>query len=144
MYYGNSLLEERQFRRAEESFENAVQAKKTIVKIKHSAFQNKLGEMAVDLFPEPEIRFKWAKCLEATQQVSKASTVLQEIPSKQRSPKVNMMLAKLLQHDCYNKRALTPLKLVLKECPLNLEAMKGLVALGVKPSEILAIIGESE
>lgn len=140
MYYGISLLEERQYRRAEDTFTQALLAKKAVVKLKTS-FASAF-EICTDQFPEPEIRYKLALCLEATKQVSEAVTVLQAIPAKQRSCKVNMLLAKMLQHNRYDKNAIAPLKAVLKECPLNLEAIKGLLALGVPADDIQELISD--
>lgn len=132
---------ERQYRRAIEVFTNAVQLKKSIIKLK-SSFNT--FETGGDQFPEPEIRFKLAQCLEATQQISEAATVLQVVSIKNRSPKINMLLAKLLTHDRCDRNAIGPLKAVLKECPLNLAAIKYLAAFGLKATEINAIISDSK
>lgn len=56
---------------------------------------------------------------------------LQAIPIQQRPVKVNMLLAKLLQWAAYDKSAIAPLKAVLLECPFNLEAIRGLLALAL-------------
>lgn len=80
--------------------------------------------------------------MEAIRQISEAVTVLQVIPVKERSPKINMLLAKLIQNNGYDKNAVAPLKAVLKECPMNLDAIKGLLSLGVKISEINTIISD--
>lgn len=135
-------MEEKQYRRAEEIFTQALQAKKSVVKLKTSfapAFESN-----IDQFPEAEIRYKLALCLEATKQLTEAIEALQAIPVKQRSCKINMLLSKVLQHNCYDKSAVAPLKAVLKECPLNLEAIKGLLALGVKAADVLALISDCE
>lgn len=146
-YYASSLFEERQYRRAEEYFTHALQAKKSVMKLK-SSFVTTVFETGVgggsDLFPEVELRYKLALSMEATRQIPEAVLVLQALSSKQRSPKFNMLLAKLLQHNGSDKGAIVPLKAVLKECPLNLEAIKGLLALSVKATEIHQLIGDGE
>lgn len=141
MYYGISLYEERQFRRAEEMFKSAMQAKNAVIKMKSSI--GSVYDVGLDPFPDADIRFRRAQCLEATREIPEAVSLLQAIPLKQRTAKMNMLLAKLLQHTGYDISAIAPLKAVLKECPLNLEAIKGLVALGVKGHEIQAIFAEA-
>lgn len=122
-----------------------MQAKKSTAKLK-SNYDQVLGGSsvinAVDQFSEIEIRYKTAICLEAIRQISEAVTVLQAVPIKQRPPKISMLLAKLIQSNGYDKNAIAPLQATLKECPLNLDAIKGLLSLGVKISEINSIIGE--
>lgn len=144
MYFGNSLLSERQHQRAEEIFDAALQAKK---KLKSTSIvghhHNAVDAATADQFTVAEIRYKLALCLEATRQVSEAVVHLQAIPIKQRSVKANMLLAKLLQWAAYDKNAIAPLKAVLLECPLNLEAIRGLLALAVKPADIIALLAEA-
>lgn len=141
MYYGISLFEERQFRRAEDMFVHAMQAKKAVIKIK-SSFGG-VYDASGDQFPDADIRLRLAQCLEATREIPEAVSLLQAIPIKQRTVKMNMLLAKLLQHNGYDKAAIVPLKAVLKECPLNMEAIKGLLALGVKPAELNSLLAEA-
>lgn len=145
MYTGCSLQHERQYRRAEEMFQQALQFRKST-----SAAATKLNfgtpdatvTVVVDPFSDAEIRYRLAQCLEATHQFVEAATVLQAISSKLRPAKVNMLLSRLLQHNGYDKTAIAPLKAVLRECPMNLDAMKGLLALGVKVADIYLIISD--
>lgn len=142
MYYGISLYEERQFRRAEDMFKSAMQAKNAVIKIKSSF--GSVYDVGLDPFPDADIRLRRAQCLEATREIPEAISLLQGIPLKQRTVKMNMLLAKLLQHKDYDIAAIAPLKAVLKECPLNMEAIKGLIALGVKAPEINSILAETK
>lgn len=143
MYTGCSLQQERQHRRAEDMYQQALQFRKSSA----AAAATKLNfgtttDTIIDPFSEIEIRYRLAQCLEATHQFSEATTVLQAIGSKLRPAKVNMLLSKLLQHDGYDKSAIAPLKAVLRECPMNLDAIKGLLALGVKVVELYLIIND--
>lgn len=142
MYYGISLYEERQFRRADDMLRHAMQAKNAVIKIKSSF--GSVYDVGSDPFPDADIRLRRAQCLEATREMPEAVSLLQAIPIKQRTVKMNMLLAKLIQHSGYDKSAIAPLKAVLKECPLNMEAIKGLLALGVKPAEINALIADAD
>lgn len=157
VYYANSLYYERLYRRAEEIYRLALQAKKSTIKLKSTydtascttgasggGGVQTITVAALDQFSDIEIRYKMALCLEAIRQIPEAVTVLQVIPVKQRSPKVNMLLAKLIQHNGYDKNAVAPLKAALKECPLNLDAIKGLLSLGVKITEINSIVNDSD
>nr|XP_012147821.1 PREDICTED: anaphase-promoting complex subunit 7 isoform X3 [Megachile rotundata] len=69
-----------------------------------------------------------------------AFQVLQNIPGKQRTPKVNMALAKMFQEQGMERSAITTYKEVLRECPLALEAAEGLLSLGIKGIEVNSLI----
>merc|ERR1712002_1173089 len=65
-----------------------------------------------------------------------AILVLEDMTLKQRTPKINLALAKLHQLTGMDRSAITHYKEVLRECPLSLEASKGLMSLGVSGSEL--------
>ncbi|KAJ8678097.1 hypothetical protein QAD02_013884 [Eretmocerus hayati] len=69
-----------------------------------------------------------------------ALQVLQGVPAKQRTPKINMALAKMFQEQGMERSAIATYKEVLRECPLTLEAAEGLSSLGVKGIEVNSII----
>ncbi|CAK9830696.1 Anaphase-promoting complex subunit 7 [Anthophora retusa] len=87
---------------------------------------------------------QFRKCLlkskGATKPLEEALQVLQSIPGKQRTPKVNMALAKMFQEQGMERSAITTYKEVLRECPLALEAAEGLLSLGVKGIEVNSLI----
>lgn len=139
-YFGYSLFEERLYRRAEDILKNALLARKTFMKVKPNL---QSYDSSVNYFSEVEIRYKLALCYQATKQIPDAIATLQIISMKNRPAKVNMLLFKLLQLSGYDKTAIGPLKALLKECPLNLEAIVGLLTLGVKANEIHLCIGDS-
>lgn len=130
MYRAESLYNEGRFRLAEEAYRQALLAKKAISKSKF----NKSTENIAEIFPDAQIKFKIAKCLSEIRKNEEAVQILQTIPFKHRTPKINYFLAKL-----YNDRknnAIAAYKEVLKECPLALESIENLLALGVKGNEI--------
>lgn len=99
---------------------------------------------SVNYFSEIEIRYKLALCYKATKQIQEAIATLQFISMKNRPAKVNMLLFKLqLSGQHCDKTGIVPLKALLKSSPLNLEAIAGLLKLGVKPNEIHLLIGDT-
>lgn len=140
-YYGNSLYEECTYGRAQEILKEALIDLKHFETVKHKLSTLDPG---VDYFNEVEIQYKLALCYKATKQISEAIATLQNIPAKNRISKVNMLMFKLMQLNGqhYDKSGILPLKLLLKECPLNLEAIAGLLKLGVKPIELHLWIGD--
>lgn len=141
MYYGNSLFSERQFQLAEGVLAAALELK-TYIKSK-PAPHHTADAAAGEQFTFAEIRYKLARCLESARLISEAIEQLQAIPIEQRPVKANMLLAKLLQFSAHDKSAIVPLKAVLHECPLSLDAIRGLLALGVKPAEIMVLLAEA-
>lgn len=101
-------------------------------------------ENLVEMFPEHEIRYKIALCLEQIHETSEALAALNGISNRQRNLKVNMMIGKLSMQLGKCSNAETAFKAVIRESPLNLEAMQGLLSLGVSETEISNIIAECE
>ena len=66
--------------------------------------------------------------------------VLQGIPAKLRSVKVNMALGKLYIVNGMERSAISAFKEVLRECPLALEAVQTLIKLGVSYSELIRLM----
>lgn len=141
-YYGTSLYEERIYSRAEEILKRALLARKTFMKLKPNL---PAYDSSVNNFSEVELRYKLALCHKATEQISEAIATLQMISMKNRPSKVNSLLVKLMQLNGQqlDKSGIVPLKTLLKSSPLNLEAIAGLLKLGVKPMEIHLWIGDN-
>lgn len=142
MYSANSHFFRRQFRKAEHIYRIALVARKAIVKSKHPLSMN--FENLVETFPEHEVRYKIALCLEQTNDTAEALSVLNSISNRQRNLKINMMIGKLSMQLGKCQNAETAFKAVIRESPMNLEAMKGLLSLCVSEMEISNIISESK
>lgn len=143
MYNGNSLYNDQQFRRANIVYRSALQARKSLTKKRPStAFTTNL-ETLVDLFPDHDVRYRIAVCLEASKSYYEAIEMLQSIPDNIRPTKGDMLLAKLFFRVGKVASAEAMYKLALQENPLNLEAIKMLLILGVTSDEINAINSES-
>lgn len=145
MYYGCSLLEERQHRRADEIYSEALHEKQNILRMRTPSYANvDPSSVDTDRYTIAEIRWKLALCSEALRQTAEAIEHLNAVPIKQRTVKINMMLARLLQHDqTTNKSAALPLRAVLLQCPLNLEAVRMAIACGIKPADIMVILRQA-
>lgn len=142
MYNANSLFQQKQYRKAEIIYHDALIARKAIVKTKPPTVLSINYENLVEMFPEHEIRYKTAVCLELTKKISEALTTLNSISNKQRTLKINMLLGKLSLHVGKYANAITAFKMVVRESPMNLEAMKALMSLGVTDMDISDIISE--
>lgn len=93
-----------------------------------------------ELASDVDIKYQIYLCLVKLKNSQEALQVLQSIPGKQRTPKINMALAKMFQEQGMERSAIASYKEVLRECPLALEAAEGLLALGVKGIEVNSII----
>lgn len=142
MYSANSHFYRRQYRKAEHIYRIALVARKAIVKSKHPMSMN--FENLVEQFPEHEVRYKIALCLEQFNEASEALAALNGISNRQRNLKINMMIGRLSAQLGKNQSAETAFKAVVRESPMNLEAMKGLLSLGVSELDISNIVSESK
>lgn len=142
MYNGNSLFQQQQYRRAEVAYRSALQARKSVTKIKPGIVLLSNYENVAETFPEHEIRYKLAVCMEITKNYAEAVSMLQSISNKQRTPKINMLLGKLSRTLGKDANAISAYKMVLRETPLNLEAIKMLLLLGVSSTDLDLIIAE--
>jgi anaphase-promoting complex subunit 7 len=91
----------------------------------------------IETFKEVEIKFRIAKCHYENLQFKEAASVLQAIPQKQRLPKINFLLTKVLSDGNETK---TAHKEVLRKCPFAFECIESLLTLGVKGNEVQSLI----
>ncbi|XP_075231419.1 anaphase-promoting complex subunit 7-like [Lycorma delicatula] len=137
IYYGNSLFQMGLYRRAESIYRHALQFKKSVFKSKPATKPN---ETSKDLVSDVDIKYQLHLCYVKLHQSDEAINILQSISAKQRTPKVNMALAKLFQQAGMERPAITAYKEVLRECPMALEAAEGLLSLGVSGAEVNGLI----
>lgn len=97
----------------------------------------------IERYSEVELKFRVAKCLVENQQFKEAAALLQPLPLKQRSAKINMLLAKIQQGES-DKHLIANYKEVLRKCPLAFECIDGLLSLGVKGTEVNSLIINGE
>lgn len=136
VFYGNALYHLQEYHKAEDIYKKALHLRKAINKEK---VKDKPSS-SFELTDEVEVKYKIYECLMATKQCREAMVMLQGISSKQRTPKINLALAKLYIRVGMDRSAITSYKEVLRECPLALEAMTGLMSLGVKGPDVAALV----
>ncbi|XP_015111054.1 anaphase-promoting complex subunit 7 [Diachasma alloeum] len=127
-----------EYRKAESLYKKSLQFRKFLLKSKGATKPSQ--ESHKDLLSDIDIKYQIHVCLIKLKSQLEALQVLQSIPAKQRTAKVNMALAKIFQEQGMERSAITTYKEVLRECPLALEAAEGLLALGVKGIEVNSLI----
>ncbi|KAG7188915.1 hypothetical protein KM043_008516 [Ampulex compressa] len=137
VYYADAHFHLGKYKRAESLYKKSLQFRKCLLKSKSAG---KPLEGQKDLPTDVDIKFQIHLCLIKLKNSQEALQVLQSIPGKQRTSKVNMALAKMFQEQGMERSAITTYKEVLRECPLALEAAEGLLSLGVKGVEVNSLI----
>jgi anaphase-promoting complex subunit 7 len=125
---------------AESLYRQALQMRKNLLKNKSTS--NKLPEDQNELISDVVIRFKIYRCCIALREVKAAMEMLQSIPARSRTPKINMALANLYKDGGMERSAITCYKEVLRECPMALEAVESLLKLGIKGVEVNSLVVE--
>lgn len=141
VYYADAHFHLGKYRRAETLYKKALQFRKCLLKSKGTGKPILDGQK--DLPSDVNIKYQIHLCLVKSKNLQEALQVLQSIPGKQRTAKVNMALAKMFHEQGMERSAITTYKEVLKECPLALEAAEGLLSLGVKGVEVNSLIVSS-
>ncbi|RZF49231.1 hypothetical protein LSTR_LSTR014457 [Laodelphax striatellus] len=140
IYYGDSLFHLGQYRLADSVYRHAIQFRKSIIKSKSTT---KINENNRDIVSDVDIKYQMHLCAVKLNQLDEAIRILQSIFAKQRTPKINMALAKRFQMLGMERPAITAYKEVLRECPMALEAAEALLALGVSAAEGESLVLDS-
>ncbi|CAL4082270.1 unnamed protein product [Meganyctiphanes norvegica] len=133
---GRALQSQGEHRRAEALYKEALQYAKSVTKLKTA----KTSDLFKDGAIENEVKYMMAECNIAVRQFSQALTILESVPQRHRSAKVNMALGRLYQQAGMERPAITAYKEVLKECPLALDAVHELLSLGVRGAEVASLM----
>uniref|UniRef100_A0A4W5MWA7 Anaphase promoting complex subunit 7 n=1 Tax=Hucho hucho TaxID=62062 RepID=A0A4W5MWA7_9TELE len=137
-----AIFHDKEYRNAACKYNMALQQKKVLSKTSKvwpstggtaSSFQSQ------SLPSEIEVKYKIAECYTILKLDKDAIAVLDGIPSRQRTPKINMMLANLYRKAGHQRSAVTSYKEVLRQCPLALDAIIGLLSLSVKGAEVASM-----
>lgn len=142
VYNAESHFHQRLFRKAEYIYRAALVARKLIIKNKSTMSMN--FENLVEMFPEHYLRYKLGLCLEQMNELNEALSVLNHIPNRQRNLKMHMLIGKISVQLGRVQFAETAFSAIVRESPMNLDAMKGLLSIGVSEMEISNLIAESE
>ncbi|XP_035217809.1 anaphase-promoting complex subunit 7-like isoform X2 [Stegodyphus dumicola] len=136
VYYADSLVNLKEYKKAEAMYRRALQLKKSLAKTKGKSQPFPQGEVT----SEVDVKYKAHLCLVNLKQFSQAIGLLESISAKQRTASVNMALAKLYHQNGMERCAITSYKEVLKECPFAVEASQGLLSLGIKLTEVTTLM----
>ncbi|XP_060074596.1 anaphase-promoting complex subunit 7-like [Ylistrum balloti] len=136
VYYGNALYNMSQYLKAEDTYKKAIILRKGLNKSKVKGGP----PCHMELTSEVEVKYKMYQCLLQQKQYKEAMSVLEGISSRQRNPKIHLALAKLYLRAGMDRSAITSYKEVIRVCPLALEALNGLLGLGVKGSDVATLV----
>ncbi|XP_034945414.1 anaphase-promoting complex subunit 7 isoform X2 [Chelonus insularis] len=139
VHCADSYLHLADYRKAESFYRKSLQFRKFLLKSKNGAKPINQDNYK-DLTSDNDIKYQIHVCLMKMKNQFEALQVLQSIPGKQRTAKINMALAKIFHEQGMERSAITTYKEVLRECPLALEAAEGLLSLGVKGIEVNSLI----
>uniref|UniRef100_A0A3Q1IPZ3 Anaphase promoting complex subunit 7 n=1 Tax=Anabas testudineus TaxID=64144 RepID=A0A3Q1IPZ3_ANATE len=142
VYHADAIFHDKEYRNAACKYSMALQQKKVLSKT--SKVRTSTGGAASNiqsqsLPSEIEVKYKIAECYTILKLDKDAIAVLDGIPSRQRTPKINMMLANLYRKAGQERSAVTSYKEVLRQCPLALDAIIGLLSLSVKGAEVASM-----
>ena len=142
----DSLLELKEWKRAEAVYRQILQAKKhSRSKPPPVVISMNTPPPCQDLSSEADIKYKLYECyMGMGQSNTQARNILESIATKNRCGKVNMALARLYHAANLERPAIAAYREVVRECPLAVEAVRGLLQLGVKPGEVRDLTLEAE
>nr|XP_061804123.1 anaphase-promoting complex subunit 7 isoform X2 [Nerophis lumbriciformis] len=142
VYHADAIFHDKEYRNAACKYNMALQQKKVLSKtskVRTSAGGAAANLQAQSLPSEIEVKYKIAECYTILKLEKDAIAMLDGIPSRQRTPKINMMLANLYKKAGQERSAVTSYKEVLRQCPLALDAIIGLLSLSVKGAEVASM-----
>uniref|UniRef100_H2UTH9 Anaphase promoting complex subunit 7 n=2 Tax=Takifugu rubripes TaxID=31033 RepID=H2UTH9_TAKRU len=142
VYHADAIFHDKEYRNAACKYSMALQQKKVLgktSKVRTSTSGAAANMQAQSLPSEIEVKYKIAECYTILKLDKDAIAVLEGIPSRQRTPKINMMLANLYKKAGQERSAVTSYKEVLRQCPLALDAIIGLLSLSVKGAEVASM-----
>ncbi|NWI53938.1 APC7 protein, partial [Calyptomena viridis] len=142
VYHADSLFHDKEYRNAVSKHAMALQQKKALSKtskVRPSTGNATSTPQSQCLPSEIEVKYKMAECCTMLKQDKDAIAILDGIPSRQRTPKINMMLANLYKKAGQERSSVMSYKEVLRQCPLALDAILGLLLLSVKGAEVASM-----
>ncbi|KAH8355386.1 hypothetical protein KR084_000741, partial [Drosophila pseudotakahashii] len=143
LYLVNSQYKERQLRSASRHFEDLFHQRRLMIRHKSACLL--AIESAYPEFGDVELRRRAAECYREIGNPGMAVATLLQVPLKSRTPRINLMLARL-QHHCfgvgYTKKteSLPAYKEVIRECPMALPVIQDLLELGEDGNEVNSLV----
>lgn len=134
VFYGIAYYQLGEYRKASRVFKKALLLRKAVSKAK-----GKCGT-SLEIPPEVDVKYRLYQCHMKLKEMPEALQVLESINSKQRTGKINLALARLYQQEGRDRPALTCYKEVLREHPLALVAVRELLFLGMRGTDVMSVI----
>ncbi|XP_017073858.2 anaphase-promoting complex subunit 7 [Drosophila eugracilis] len=143
LYLLASQYKEHQHREALGNFEDVIHQRRLMVRHKNACLV--AIESAYPEFGDVELRRLAAECYREIGDHGLAASILLQVPVKSRTPRINLMLARLQHYgsgtQCTNKaEALLAYKEVLRECPMALQVIQALLELEVDGNEVNSLV----
>lgn len=150
--YGDALYGRKEFRRALNVYRQALQlcratskqpmsSARTPVQSRPSSAASAVHDSKIN---ENEVKFKIGLCHLAVNDTRAALSEMEGIPSKARSLRMNLTLAKLYRITGYDRVATASYRECLRQCPYVLEAIVALAELGVPSKDIHALFPQGQ
>ncbi|KAH8400574.1 hypothetical protein KR222_007115, partial [Zaprionus bogoriensis] len=139
LYLSSANYKEQNYTTASKQLESVVEQRKTMLRYKSSRLSSL--EASYTHFQESEIYYRIAVCYRESGKYASAISTLQAV--KNRTPRLNMLLARLLHHHGRGIPKSEPAvayKDVLRECPMSLTSIEALIELGVEGSEVHSMV----
>ncbi|SPP78812.1 anaphase-promoting complex subunit 7 [Drosophila guanche] len=142
LYLANAHYKERNFRLAHQQLESVLHTRRTMLRFKSACLT--AIEMMNSQFTDAELRYQLAVCYKEVGEPTKAISTLQALPAKTRTPRINLLLARLHHHASPGSKgkadAALSYKEVLRECPMSLKSIEALLELGVDGIEVNSLV----
>ncbi|KAK7245695.1 hypothetical protein RIF29_40544 [Crotalaria pallida] len=149
---GDSFFREKEYRRAINTYKQALQCYKMIPKqAMTSSSRTSLSSTRssspsscnVPVINDNEVKFKIASCHCSLNENKAALVEMEGIPSKARNLTMNMLLGKLYRISRHSRAAVTIYKECLRHCPYALEAIIALAELGSSSKDIISLFPQN-
>ncbi|RZC80840.1 hypothetical protein C5167_043412 [Papaver somniferum] len=149
---GDSLYGEKEHKRAIYMYKQALNLCKIIPKQTMTSSRGSLStsnrssspnSVNVSAINENEVKFKITLCHSALNDNRAALVEMEGIPSKARTLRMNLTLAKLYRYSRHSRAAISCYKECLRHCPYILEAITALAELGVAAKDILTLFPQT-
>ncbi|XP_016972925.1 anaphase-promoting complex subunit 7 [Drosophila rhopaloa] len=143
LFLSNSQYKEGQHRAALRHFDDMIHQRRMMARHKNACLL--AIESAYPEFAEVELRRRAAECYREIGNPEMAISTLLQVPVKSRTPRINLMLARLQHHGpglgCPNKaEAMHAYREVVRECPMALQVIQSLLELKVDGNEVNSLV----
>lgn len=152
LFLGDAFFREREYRRAINTYKQALQHHKITPKQSVSMLRSSLSTsnrssspspLNISTFNENEVKFKIASCHAALNENKVALLEMEGIPSKGRNLPMLLMMGKLYRNTRHTRSAVACYKECLRHCPYVLEAIIALAELGASAKEIISLLPQT-